>query len=281
MKTFSKEPSARERLQPILCPVCGSEVFSDRWSTSGSRWVSCRSCALIMQNPQPVTEDIITRYDDSYFNYERENEEPFLNLMKLGLRDIGFDRLGVNEQDSNTFLDIGCATGRLAAYLKDRGWQAEGVEVCRSMAEFGRKELGVTIFPGTLEEAFYDDCRFDVVHNSHVIEHINRPDLFMMEIFRILKPGGYYICTTPNSLGLQALLFRENWRSAIPDHLFLFSLKTLPRMAKGAGFRVIRKKTWGGLGKGTAPDWLKKLVDPLVKPFHWGDVMIFLFQRPV
>lgn len=280
MKTFSKKPAQHESRASIPCPICGGMSFVQRWSVGTSHWVACRQCKLLMQNPQPVTEDILDRYDDEYFHYEKENEENFLNLMKLGLKDIGFDELVGARGENRSFLDIGCATGRLSASLKDQGWHAEGVEVCRAAAEFGSRNFAVPIFPGTLEEAGFSDHSFHFVHNSHVIEHINRPDLFMEEIYRILKPGGYYICATPNSLGLQALLFQEKWRSAIPDHLFLFSLHTLPLLAKKSGFHIVRKKTWGGLGKGTAPDWLKKLADSLVKPLAWGDVMIYLFQKP-
>ncbi len=279
MKTFSKKPGTQEQSDRIGCPVCGSDSFHPHWETGESSWVRCTECSLLLQNPQPVTDDIIERYDEEYFHYERQNEEAFLNLMHLGLRDIGFDSLGMAGRDEKSFLDIGCATGRLAAFLREAGWDAQGVEVCRPAAEFGINTHKVPIHIGTLEDAGFEENRFDIVHNSHVIEHINQPDEFMAGIYRILKPGGYYICTTPNALGLQALLFQEKWRSAIPDHLFLFSRRTLPLLAEKAGFRVIRHRTWGGLGMGTAPLWLKKTADRLVKPLGWGDVMIFLFQK--
>ena len=280
MKTFSKVPSSSENSELIACPLCGQRDFKPRWSIESSRWVECRRCSLLMQNPQPVSDDILDRYDGEYFQYEQENEENFLNLMKLGLKDIGFDELGREMDGPGSFLDIGCATGALAGSLRKKGWEAEGVEVCRAAADFGSRKWEVPIFPGTVEEACFPDGRFDFVHNSHVIEHINDPAAFAAEIFRILKPGGYYICATPNSLGLQAVLFQEKWRSAIPDHLFLFSLKTLSLLAEKAGFRVLNRKTWGGLGKGCAPGWLKSIADPLVKPLNWGDVMIYLFQKP-
>ncbi len=280
MKTFSKKPDENEVSASISCPVCGGNRFKTCWEADTASWVKCHSCSLLLQNPQPVSKDILERYDEEYFQYERENEEAFLNLMYLGLRDIGFESLSSASREPGTFLDIGCATGRLAASLRAEGWQAEGVEVCRAAAEYGSRNFGVPIFPGTLDEAEFDSNSFDIVHNSHVIEHVNTPDLFMAEIYRILKPGGYYICATPNSRSLQAVLFQERWRSAIADHLFLFSLRTLPRLAENNGFSVIRKKTWGGLGRGTAPSWLKDIADPLVKVLGWGDVMIYLFQKP-
>lgn len=44
----------------------------------------------------------------------------------------------------------------------------------------------------------FEDNSFDVVVSFQVIEHIKRDDIFISEIFRVLKPGGICIITTPN-----------------------------------------------------------------------------------
>jgi hypothetical protein len=102
------------------------------------------------------------------------------------------------------------------------------------------------------------------------------PFAFLVEVKRILAPGGYAMITTPNIDGLQARLFRAAWRSAIPDHLFLFSKRSLTRLLNRAGFAVHRAVTWGGLASGTAPRWLKQPVDALAKRLGFGDVMLLL-----
>ncbi|MDC7232370.1 MAG: class I SAM-dependent methyltransferase [Spirochaetales bacterium] len=278
-KTFSKMPAQEEGQTFIDCPNCGSSSFRSSWQTPEAQWQRCSRCSLVLQNPQPRREDIIKRYDDEYFSYESLNEDSFLELMLLGLKDIGFSRWNSLEKERKTFLDIGCATGRLGDYLNRSGWKAQGVEVCREAAAFGNKHYDINIFPGTVEEAEFPDESFYFVHNSHVIEHINRPDLFMKEIHRILEPGGYYLCATPNCDGFQAKLFGSRWRSVIADHLFLFSKKTLRSMAEKNGFAVRQIRTWGGLGAGYAPGFIKKPVDRLVKLTGWGDVMMMVLQK--
>ena len=42
------------------------------------------------------------------------------------------------------------------------------------------------------------DSSFDFVISFQVIEHINRDDLFLDEIMRVLKPGGLFFVSTPN-----------------------------------------------------------------------------------
>jgi SAM-dependent methyltransferase len=45
-----------------------------------------------------------------------------------------------------------------------------------------------------------------VVHANQVIEHLVETDLFVKEIYRILKPGGYVVISTPNLASLHNLI---------------------------------------------------------------------------
>jgi SAM-dependent methyltransferase len=194
--------------------------------------------------------------------------------MKMGLADIGFDDIEWDVQGPKKFLDIGCATGMLLAHMKERGWEEQGVEVCEPSARFGREARRLQILTSTLEDAAFDRDTFHVIHCSHLIEHLEDPGSFFKEVHRVLKPGGYLILTTPNISGLQARLKRGGWRSAIADHLYLFSPATLRLYLREHHLEPLRWKTWGGIPKGEAPESIKKIVDRLVKVLGWGDVMI-------
>jgi 2-polyprenyl-3-methyl-5-hydroxy-6-metoxy-1,4-benzoquinol methylase len=227
-----------------------------------------------------VFDDLRVRYGGDYFSYELANEANFFTLMKLGLADVDFDRVSEGFSRPRRFLDVGCATGMLIQHIAGKGWDASGVDLCRESAEYGKKERGVDIRVGTLEEARLPSGAFATVHFSHLIEHVPDPRAFLAEVRRILKPGGLAVITTPNIGGLQARLFRERWRSAIADHLVLFSKRTLGRFVTEAGFTVEKTVTWGGLAAGTAPLWLKRPADVLAKRLGFGDVMLFLARAP-
>ena len=94
-----------------------------------------------------------------------------------------------------------------------------------------------------------------------------------------MKPGGFAVITTPNVDGFQARLFGTGWRSAIADHLVLFSRRTLGRVLRDSGFSIIKTVTWGGLAVGTAPLLIKKPVDRLAKRLGFGDVVLFLTEK--
>ena len=237
---------------------------------------------MVYQNPQPIPGDLAVRYDEEYFAYEIENEDSFFRLARLGLGDIGFDdRTNGLVGERRSILDIGCATGRLLAEFKADGWQVQGVEICRPAAEYGIEHHGVPIHIGTLETGAFRDASFGVVHSSHVIEHLTDPAAFISEAKRILVPDGLLVVTTPNIAGFQARVMGRRWRSAIADHMFLFSRLTLARLLKNGGFSVQRTKTWGGIGVGITSDFIKKPVDVLAKQFGFGDVMIVLAQSPM
>jgi 2-polyprenyl-3-methyl-5-hydroxy-6-metoxy-1,4-benzoquinol methylase len=272
MKTFSIG-NRNEKYLKTECSLCGKDNARLYLDCTDFKFMKCRECGLVYQNPQPVFEDLKNRYKDDYFVYELENDENFFNLMKLGLKDIKFFKY--KSFVNNRFLDIGCATGLLVKHMKDRGWDSKGLEICRESAEYGIKKRGVNIIISRLSDAGFNDNYFSVIHFSHVIEHVPLPLNFLKEVYRILAPGGMIIIATPNVDSLQAVLFKDKWRSAIADHLTLFSRKTLKKMLIKAGFKIRKTALWGGLAKGTVPCFIKKPVDRLAKIFRFGDVVLY------
>jgi 2-polyprenyl-3-methyl-5-hydroxy-6-metoxy-1,4-benzoquinol methylase len=236
-------------------------------------------------NPQPLASEVARRYQEGhgadYLAYELANEKAFLQLQELALQDAGFTALenDLFAQGHRAILDVGCATGALLEILKDRGWEATGVEICTSAQAYARAVRNLDVRSLPLRENHFPCHTFDVVLASHLIEHLNDPRAFIREVHRILFPGGYFLLTTPNIGGFQARLFKNRWRSAIFDHLFLFSIKTLSRLLRDCGFDVVRVCTWGGLAAGIAPQWLKQLCDRGAKHFGFGDVMVIKGRR--
>ncbi|MDR1144430.1 MAG: class I SAM-dependent methyltransferase [Spirochaetaceae bacterium] len=312
VKTWSTPVSGEETL-PVPCTLCGTAQTLPRFNCGGFAYVRCVRCGLVRINPQPSPASIAARYGPGhgkeYLAYEQANEAAFLRLQELALADAGFFELerillaaanngpagsagvpaaAVTASAGNepapgarapAVLDIGCATGALLAGLKNRGWAVQGVELSEQQAAYCRSR-GLDVAAGTVEQRRFPGGRFDAALASHLIEHLNDPGSFVREVHRILKPGGRFYVTTPNIAGFQARLFGSRWRSAIFDHLYLFSVKTLRSLletcfsGKEPGFTVERVRTWGGLAAGTAPRPVKTLFDRAAKRFGFGDVMI-------
>ncbi|MBN1243591.1 MAG: class I SAM-dependent methyltransferase [Spirochaetales bacterium] len=281
MKTFQTAPRD-EPSEPWACPSCGSASESRTIRSEGFAFARCARCGLWRQQPLPDPGAVRLRYDHEYLDYELERQLDFRDLELRSLADVGFPveaRRPGGDAGRRALLDVGCATGALAAALRERGWDARGVEVSPVMAARGRADYGLDIFAGTLEEARFPVASFDAVHASHLIEHLHDPASFLAECSRILAPGGELVLTTPNVRSFQFMLRRGAWRSAIRDHLVLFSDRTLAALAADAGFTLVRSVTWGGWPVGARPAWLKKPLDAAAKRLGTGDVMCLRFRK--
>ena len=270
------------------CPICGPSALAPLWSCGAFAFARCRSCGLVQQDPQPEPAAVAARYDEAYLRYEEERQYAFRDLELLALRDLRlaeaarplFGRAR-SEGRKPRALDVGCATGALLAALRDEGWEPQGVEISGPLAAYGSSRHGLAIHGGTLESAAFPAASFELVHASHLIEHLNDPASFLAEVGRVLAPDGLLVVTTPNAEGFQARLLGAQWRSAIYDHLYLFSPRTLSSLMSARGLEIGRLATWGGWARGLSPAFVKKPLDLLAKRLGFGDVMAVLARKAV
>ena len=163
--------------------------------------------------------------------------------------------------------------------MRDSGWEPQGVEVSAPQASYGEARFGLGIHVGTLESAAFPDASFDLVHASHLIEHLCDPAAFLDEVARVLAPGGLLALTTPNADGFQARLLGPRWRSVIYDHMYLFSRRTLAALLASRPFAVLACVTWGGWARGLKPGFVKRPLDRMAKRMGFGDVVAILARR--
>ncbi len=107
----------------------------------------------------------------------------------------------INTDDSNlSLLDLGCDDGCWTKTIADQLGAKEvyGVEVVTEQAK--KAELqGIKVYQVSLQDTLpFPDNSVDVIHANQVIEHLGEIDLFVAEIYRVLKPGGYAIISTEN-----------------------------------------------------------------------------------
>ena len=129
----------------------------------------------------------------------------------------------------NRIIDIGCGNGSILRALKGRGYEyLHGLELSQ-YAIRRLTEEGIVMYHGELPTIPLDDAAFDVAIASQVLEHIVRRKAFLVEIRRILKPGG------------QALIFvPDNCLGPIdePEHVVKFTETSLRRLVEKF-FRVV------------------------------------------
>ena len=155
---------------------------------------------------------------------------------------------------SGKYLDIGAGHGDLIRLVS----QQFAVEpaACDYTAELMRlRDLKVAVVDLNTEALPYPDATFDLITCTEVIEHLEHYRRTFREIFRILKPGGAFVVTTPNVLNLRSrmryLLFgffslfgplhlRESRRYLTGGHINPVSYFYVAHALSDAGFAEIK-----------------------------------------
>lgn len=182
--------------------------------------------------------ELAALYPADYYAYQQETQVS--RWKQLAKRLLGYWQ-GTNEprfSRRGRCLDIGCGAGSFVQKMLLEGWESHGVEINRLAAEVGSSR-GLDIHAGDLQSAQFPDSYFDYVRASHSLEHVTSPQETLLEINRILRPGGIVMLAVPNVESLNARIFKENWwHLCVPVHPFSFSAKTLTRLVANCGFLV-------------------------------------------
>lgn len=98
-------------------------------------------------------------------------------------------------------LDVGCGTGQLLELVRDSRWRVQGVEISRPSVKLCR-EKGLSCKQYTGQNFPFKNDSFSVVTSFNVLEHVDSPEVYLLEVFRVLKSEGVAIVVCPNFLAV-------------------------------------------------------------------------------
>ena len=152
-------------------------------------------------------------------------------------------------QNVQRILDAGCGNGYLAGKLADLGYEVIGIDIAEDGIAIAKERYPAQKF---LVASVYDDLLpmigpVDLVVSSEVIEHLYYPKSFLLNMYRVIRPNGWIILTTPYHGYLKNLLlsilnywdkhFTVDWEGG---HIKFFSPKTLGKLLLETGFTDLR-----------------------------------------
>jgi len=149
-------------------------------------------------------------------------------------------------------LDIGCGTGELMLFLKEKGFDLAGIEPSPDAAALAQQR-GLPAVACTLEEyaerhASSGLPQYAAVILLNVLEHVPNPVEIIDLAKRFLNSSGGLICVrVPNDFNeLQRAaaqkLDKTPWWVAVPDHICYFDFDSLHALLEGKGFEVVHSQ---------------------------------------
>ena len=100
-------------------------------------------------------------------------------------------------------LDMGCRDGILTRHFIEQN-EVTGLDIDKLALEACKKNLNIeTIWADFSLQIPLPTSSFNVVIAGEVIEHLPYPKITISEVSRILKPGGLFIGSVPNSYHLK------------------------------------------------------------------------------
>lgn len=190
-------------------------------------------------------------------------------------------------------LDVGCSIGVHALAAKSAGADVTGLDKYTfpdtasdgiftlpkeefSFISEAWKEAGVTVIEHDIESRFpFETDTFDLVVSNAVIEHLHGSHHhFLTECARVLKPGGFFILTTPNLASLFRrirFIFGKSSNGDLKSFFFAgkdftghtreFTVEECEKMLLWSGFTVQKACA--------IPTYIRKKWITQPKKYHW------------
>jgi 2-polyprenyl-3-methyl-5-hydroxy-6-metoxy-1,4-benzoquinol methylase/spore coat polysaccharide biosynthesis predicted glycosyltransferase SpsG len=256
------------------CPVCGADTQSRSLARFPERtYRRCTKCGAIYMDrtcPPPI------EYEKEYFfesykkQYGKTYLEDFPNLVAMAKRRLRHisQRLhtkSTKEQRTQReeksvgaplLLDIGCAYGPFLVAAKEEGFSPSGIDPAVDAVRYVQETLNIPAVQG-----FFPNCKlptihyplstthyqlptphsplYDVITLWYVIEHFRDCTSVLIEIKKLLKPGGILAFSTPSFSGVSGRKsLRKFLENSPADHFTIWSPKTCKKALTLAGFKV-------------------------------------------
>jgi len=213
---------------PVRCRICEREatLWRDRGDVTLYR---CGGCAFV--SGWPARDVVAEERYAAYYDHSRPPAPEARYHEWLGMVEaaIGSGRL----------LEVGAGTGGFVRVALARGWKADATEISSSGLQ-ALRETGANVFAGDVLAAGYASGEFDLVASFEVLEHLPSPLGHLREFWRITRPGGLLVLSTPNFGGLTRRCLGLRWRVIDPEHLGYFTPRSLEQVLRRVGYEGVR-----------------------------------------
>lgn len=245
-----QQPQA-SRTALSACPNCSAPGAASlfRKQFKGRDWylARCGSCDQHFTDPLPTLDDIKGFYGDEYhvgLCHDGPEQDQFLRKFRRYA-----DWICSHVPAGGRSLDIGCTVGLFPVVLRERGFDAEGLEINHATAAWGRERFGLRICNEPFETVVYPKQAFRLVSLADVLEHSLDPYKTLVRVNDIVEDGGYVFVSFPDIESLESRYFRmlakvtgRGWLwdcCHVPLHTWEFTRATAEALFRKGGFTTV------------------------------------------
>ncbi len=200
--------------------------------------------------PLPSDEELEKYYESQYWQVPDRPHTQFYDQQELDYLSLNHDLLLSMIPISNyKALDIGAGEGFFLKKLLDEGIEAVGLDFNDYAISKFNPSIAQHLIKGdilnSIDSIIYSGAKYEVIFVNHFLEHITRPELFLLKLKDILTSPGYVMISVPNDFSeLQRELkikghYSKDYFVKFPDHLHYFNAKSLKNLLNDLGFRFI------------------------------------------
>jgi len=213
--------------------------------------------------------------DEETYVYDGKNysKKEMQDLVKISIQSLKSNesprfRETLKMLEGEKILDVGCASGSVSQYIGQLGYKVHGIDVLENsikIAEEFFNHKNVTYEIRDLIKNPFPENSFDCILFLETIEHVENPAQFFKEFFRILKPNGCIILSTPNATSMKNMLYALSYRKQKKreliineivteqkqtgthlEHIYNWDFPVLVRLLDMCGFKTVDHKFTGG-----------------------------------
>ncbi len=149
---------------------------------------------------------------------------------------------------SGLILDVGCGKAWVAGLFCPKGFEVISLDISLRNTSKALKKYPYENHSTVVADVFnlpFQPRLFDYIIASEIIEHVPNPELFVENLFRVLKPGGKLIVTTPYKEKLHfSLCIHCNRPTPLHAHIHSFDEHVLENLYHGPDLATIEHRVF-------------------------------------
>ncbi len=229
------------KFESIKCCICNNNNFEilsekDRYGLFYPVAI-CKECGLIQTNPrmnQKAYNSFYTlEYRKLYEGSRIAKDDFFQGQINKGKRIYNFilQNAGLSTLKDLFVLEIGCGSGGILKYFKDRGCIVKGCDLGKEYLCYGKKRYDLDLILGNIHKIKLKK-KPDIIIYSHVIEHILDLEKELKKIYEILDDNGLLYIEVPGVKNIRKKYYADLLRLFQNAHVYHFTLTSLENILK-------------------------------------------------